>query len=78
MRDMQPMGDIERSESDCDNDSCPECGFSFAGTSCGGEWECVFPGRCIVPGIVHHSSECMTPEMAEEAYQFEEAENNDE
>jgi hypothetical protein len=30
------------------------------------EWECIYPGECLMPGMGHHSSECYTVEDAEE------------
>jgi hypothetical protein len=30
------------------------------------DWECLYPGECLMPGMGHHSSECFTAEDAQE------------
>lgn len=32
------------------------------------QWECAYPGECLMPGISHHRSECFTVEDAEAYY----------
>ena len=29
------------------------------------QWECAYPGECLMPGMGHHVSECYTVEDAE-------------
>lgn len=29
------------------------------------QWECAYPGECLMPSMVHHRSECFTVEDAE-------------
>jgi hypothetical protein len=30
------------------------------------QWECAYPGECLMPGMGHHVSECYTIEDAQE------------
>lgn len=32
------------------------------------DWECAFPGQCLMPDPLHHRSECHTVEDAEAYY----------
>lgn len=32
------------------------------------EWECAYPGECLMPGLGHHRSECYTAEDMEAYY----------
>jgi hypothetical protein len=32
------------------------------------QWECAYPGECLMPGMGHHRSECFTVEDAEFYY----------
>lgn len=32
------------------------------------DWECAYPGKCLMPGMGHHRSECHTVEDAEAYY----------
>ena len=32
------------------------------------QWECAYPGECLMPGMGHHRSECFTVEDAEAYY----------
>lgn len=34
----------------------------------GEDWECAYPGKCLMPDPLHHRSECFTAEDAEAYY----------
>ena len=55
---------------------CPKCGFEYVGMTCECEWQCCFPGECIMAYQDHMANVCYTVEMAE-AY-YKEGEQDDE
>jgi len=64
----------DEDDSDCDPDVCGHgVGFDEEREDCEDDpIGCVFPGKCIMPGI-HLESECCTAEMMEHTHAEEEA-----
>lgn len=58
-------------------DVCPDCGWTEDDCDCNGpgdtnwryedgEWECLYPDKCLMADPIHHCSECYTVEDARE------------
>lgn len=60
--------DDEEPWADCDD--CGQTG-GHGLEGCQAEWECAFPGECLVPGFHHRRDECYTVQMDEEMAAYE-------